>query len=333
VPTPIKDADLPTLVGTDLRAADAPHTRYVLDEVIGEGAHGVVFSAIRQSDDGTPYRVVIKLLRPRALRELSGLAGAALSKEVAALKRLSAGTAPSPHIVRLLDTGSLRIGDNALELPWLAVEHVDGAPEGVTLRARVERAIRDSAVAFGPERASAALRSICAGAAAMHELGVLHRDIGPNNVLCSGSGASESFKLADFGLARVSSAATFGSVLLGTPGYCAPEQSFPDKVGVGPYSDVFAIACTAFFVLTGEPFFTAPTVPETLVAVYAPERRKLLDTAHLHDSLRSKPGACAALDELFARATHADPSKRPQAAAELGAEIDKSLPPTVDQTR
>jgi serine/threonine protein kinase len=155
----------------------------------------------------------------------------------------------------------------------------------------------------------------------MHELGILHRDIGPSNVLCSGSGDSESFKLADFGLARVSSAATFGSVLLGTPGYCSPEQSFPDRVGVGPYSDVFAIACTAFFILTGEPFFTAPTVPDTLVAVYAPQRRKLLDAPHLHGLLRAARELCAAIDDVLARATLADPSRRPQTSAQLAGEL------------
>jgi eukaryotic-like serine/threonine-protein kinase len=306
-------------VGTELRATDAPHTHYLLERVIGEGAHGVVFLAARRGDGGARGSVVIKLLRPRAVRELSGLAGATLVKEVAALKRLTGGRSPVPQIVRFLDTGVLRVGDNALELPWLAMEHVDGGSEGVTLRARVERSVRDNGFAFGPERASSALRSICAGASAMHELGVLHRDIGPSNVLCSGSGEVESFKLADFGLARVSAAATFGSVMLGTPGYCSPEQSFPDKIGVGPYSDVFAIACTAFFVLTGEALFIAPSVPETLVAVYAPERRKLFDAACLHPSVRRNAEARAAIDEVLARSTHADPSRRPQTVAELAA--------------
>jgi serine/threonine protein kinase len=325
VTAPIKDAELLELIGLELCPSDTPNVSYVLREVIGEGGHGVVFLAERRTEGGTTDAVV-KLLRPRALRDLAGLASAALVKEVAALRRLTTGTTPSPYIVRFFDTGLLRLGENALELPWLAVEHIDGGAEGVTLRARVEGSTTRDGVAFEPARASAVLQSMCAGASAMHELGILHRDIAPGNVLCTGSGATESFKLADFGLARVSSAATFGSVLLGTPGYCAPEQSFPDKIGVGPYSDVFAIACTAFFVLTGEPFFAAPTVPETLVAVYAPERRKLLDAPRLHDAVRGAPAACAALDELLARSTHGDPSRRPQSAAEFAREWAASAP-------
>jgi eukaryotic-like serine/threonine-protein kinase len=319
VTAPIKDTDLLQLAGVEVHPSDAPGVHYVLGRVIGEGAHGVVFLAERH-DGGVPSSAVVKLLRPRAVRELAGLAGAALLKEVAALKRLASGS-PTPHVVRFLDAGVLRLGTHALELPWLAVEHVDGGAEGVTLRARVEGCVQRSQFAFEPARARAALRCICDGTTAMHAAGVLHRDIAPGNVLCSGSGASESFKLADFGLARVSSAVTFGNVLLGTPGYCSPEQSFPDKIGVGPYSDVFAIACTAFFMLTGEHYFPAPSVPETLVAVYAPERRSLFDAARLHPALGNQRETCVVLDALLAKSTHADPARRPQSAAEFAAEL------------
>lgn len=315
---PIKDADLLGLCGTTLVPAGGADTEYVLQAVIGEGAHGVVFRADRRDrrSGATLGPAVVKVLRPRAVRDSAELAIAALHKEVESLKRLSEKD-PPPHVVRFFDAGTLKIRDNALELPWLAVEYVDGGAEGVTLLARVRHCVASTGSAFDPARALRALRGICDGVAAIHSLGVIHRDVSPANVLCTGSGPDELLKIADFGLARVSSAATFGSVLLGTPGYCAPEQSFPDKAGVGPYSDVFGLACTAYYVLTGEVYFAAPTVPETLVAVYGSSRRSLVDSLAFHPALRTRAPLCSELDRLLAQATHADPRKRPQSADEL----------------
>ncbi|MET0794812.1 MAG: serine/threonine-protein kinase [Polyangiaceae bacterium] len=312
----IKDRDLIALSGTLLESPRHSATRYRLGPVIGEGAQGVVFRATQHSAEGE-LTVVVKVLRPRAIRDLPGLAATAIGKEVSALERLAAQT-PTPFVVQFFDTGTLRVGDHALELPWVAVEYVDGGVEGATLRARVAAAIADTGHAFDLTRAARAARCMLAGVRAIHEVGVIHRDINPGNVLCTGNGDSEVFKVADFGLARVSSALTYGNVLLGTPGYCSPEQSFPDKIGVGPYSDVFALACTLYFTLTGEPYFTAPTIPESLVAVYAPERRRILDARGVCEELRARPELCAEWDRVFAKATHADPRLRPQSVGELG---------------
>jgi serine/threonine protein kinase len=212
--------------------------------------------------------------------------------------------------VRFFDAGTLRIRDNALELPWLAVEYIDGGPEGTTLRARVADSLQRTGYAFDLPRARRAIASMIAGVTAMHEVGIVHRDVNPGNVLCCGSGETEAFKISDFGLARVSSVTTFGSVLLGTPGYCAPEQSFPDKIGVGPHTDMFSVACCTYFVLTGEPYFEAPTIPEMLVAVYAKERRKLRDAKGLCAELRGDERLCAEIDDALERGTAADPRGR-----------------------
>lgn len=312
---PIKDAELLSLTGTVLETGAA---RYVLGDVVGEGAHGVVFKAERDGEV-----IVIKVLRPRALRQLSGLASAALQKEVAALERLARRA--SPNVLRFYDAGFLRMQGSALQLPWVATEYVDGGDEGVTLRSRVEVSLAKTGRAFALDRASRLARELCAGLAAVHELGMIHRDVAPGNVLCSGVDASECFKVADFGLARVSSAATFGNVLLGTPGFCAPEQSFPDKVGPGPYTDVFAAACTLFYALTGEPYFAAESIPETLVAVYAPERRSLLEAARLDPALRVRPEICTEIDRLLAQATRPDTKERVQTAVLFAEQLDLVL--------
>jgi eukaryotic-like serine/threonine-protein kinase len=322
----IKDVDLLKLSGTVLASPSQPGVSYRLEELIGEGAHGVVFLALQRLP-GALSPVVVKLLRPRAVRELAGLAGTAINKEVAALKRLSERVPPTPFVVQFLDAGVFRLADSALDLPWVAVEYVHGGLEGTTLRSRVEGSVARSGFAFDIARARGAIKCITSGVQAIHEVGVLHRDVTPGNVLCCGFAETEVFKLADFGLARVSSASTFGNVLLGTPGYCAPEQSFPDKVEVGPYTDVFGLACSFFYLLTGEPYFTAVSIPEMLVAVQNPDRRSLLEARALSAELRARRAACLELDRVLARASRADPRERHQTAAEMAAALLPLLAP------
>lgn len=326
VGAPIKDVDLLRLPGTVLPSVNQADVSYRLEEVIGEGAHGVVFLALQRLPQALAP-VVVKLLKPRAVRELAGVAGTAINKEVAALKRLSERVPPTPFVVQFLDAGTFRLADSAIELPWVAVEYVHGGLEGATLRARVEGSIARSGFAFDLGRAQGAIRCITAGVRAIHEVGVLHRDVTPGNVLCCGFRETEVFKIADFGLARVNEASTFGNVLLGTPGYCAPEQSFPDKVGVGPYSDVFGLACTIYYLLTGEPYFTAPTIPEMLVAVQSPERRSVADGRYIGAELRQARPLCLELDRVLARATRPDPRERQQSAEELAGALLPILSP------
>lgn len=322
--TRIKDVDLLKLSGTVLQSPTQPGVGYRLESLIGEGAHGVVFLAL-QSLPGALAPVVVKLLRPRAVRELAGLAGTAINKEVAALKRLSERVPPTPFVVQFLDAGTFRLQDSALDLPWIAVEYIHGGLDGTTLRSRVEGCLARSGSGFDLTRAQSAIKCMAAGMSAIHEVGVLHRDVTPGNVLCCGFGETEVFKLADFGLARVSSASTFGNVLLGTPGYCAPEQSFPDKVEVGPYTDVFGMACTIYFLLTGEAYFSAPSIPEMLVAVQSPERRSILDARGLCPEIRERRALCLELDRELSRATRADPRERHQTAGELAAALLQRL--------
>ncbi|HYP89143.1 MAG TPA: serine/threonine-protein kinase [Polyangiaceae bacterium] len=317
---PIKDVDLLKLSGTLLSSPSEPGISYRLEELIGQGAHGVVFLALQRLPQGLAP-VVVKLLRPRAVRELAGLAGTAINKEVAALRRLSERVPPTPFVVQFLDSGTFRLENSPLDLPWVAVEYIHGGLDGTTLRSRVERSISRTGAAFGLNRARSAIKCIAAGVTAIHEVGVVHRDVTPGNVLCCGFGETEVFKISDFGLARVSSVSTFGSVLLGTPGYCAPEQSFPDAVGVGPYSDVFGLACTIYFLLTGEPYFNAQSIPEMLVLVQSPERRSILDARGACSEIRERRALGLELDREFSRATRADPRERPQSAGELAAAL------------
>src|SRR5690606_4025774 len=109
-------------------------------------------------------------------------------------------------------------------VPWIALEYVHGGSEGTTLSQRVLHAIRHTSHAFDPHRAASLVEALGGGLCAVHEVGVIHRDIKPDNVLCCGFGDEEIFKIADFGVARPAGlTATFGGLVVGTLGYAAPE--------------------------------------------------------------------------------------------------------------
>jgi serine/threonine protein kinase len=244
--------DLHDLVGIEL---DGARGRYILERRLGGGAQGCVFLAKRFVEGGQDT-VVVKIWRPSFVLAHPDLATLVLKKEYVALARLNDRIPPTPFVVRLLDGGEVVVVQRfaTTTLPWLALEYVHGGVLGTTLKERVQQAVKTTGHAFGPVRASRVLHSIVEGVLAIHEAGVVHRDLKPTNVLVCGVGADELAKVADFGLARpLGLQSTFGQLAVGTPGYAAPEQMESDKVG--PWSDVFSVAAIAYFAITGEDMF------------------------------------------------------------------------------
>ncbi|HEV8549938.1 MAG TPA: serine/threonine-protein kinase, partial [Polyangiaceae bacterium] len=201
--------------------------------------------------------------------------------------------------------------------PWIAIEYVHGGVEGTTLEDRVTYSLHKTKFAFDPVRASHAIRCLSSGLAAIHGVGVIHRDLTPGNVLCCGFGESEIFKISDFGLARPEGLGrTFAGLGVGTVGYAAPEQSGSAEVA-GPPTDVFAFACVIFYLLTGEHYFESVSPLSAYAAMQKKERKALADAPLLSPELRARPDACRAIDAALARATERAPEVRPRTADEL----------------
>ena len=259
-----------------------PYT--VLDE-LARGGHGVVFRA----QDASGRVVALKLLL--AHRAANPRARKRFVHEIQALRRLR-----HPNVVALLGSGE--VGG----APWLALEFV----EGESLEARLRR---------GPLAIPDAIRvahQLAQALSYVHRCGVVHRDLKPANVLLRG----EQALLTDFGIAHDDEAGhsrlTVTGVLLGTPGYWAPEQALGDTARLGPRSDVYGLGGVLYASLTGEPPVRASSLQE-----YAQALGDSGPTSPRH----LRPECPAWLSTLCARCLAVDPGLRPVSADEVAREL------------
>lgn len=260
---------------------------YELREELGRGGMGVVFRAI-QAVAGR--EVAVKVL-------LGGVAGEALhggrfTAEVSALAQLR-----HPNIVTVYEVG---------EVNGSAFFSMEYAPNG-TLAARLKS---------GPlplTEVAELVGKLAEATEAAHQLGVLHRDIKPGNVLIAADGEP---KLSDFGLAKWfhrDEALTASGAAMGTPAYMPPEQARDAKV-VGPTADVYSLGATLYECLTGRPPFRGPDAYVIIQRVLAQEP----------DAPRSiRADIPADLEAVCLKCLDKDPTKRYASAQALAADLTR----------
>ena len=212
---------------------------YRIFHELGRGASGVVYRAQDQRNGAT---VALKILLDT---DPSPVELERFSREALALKGVA-----HPNLVQVLALNPRP------PHPYVAFEYVPGE----TLRARVERE--------GPLNWREAVRvvsDLARGLAVAHDRHLIHRDVKPANVLLAEAGA----KLADFGLVKDFDAETLTrtGTVLGTPAFMAPEQVDGLRGGLSKATDVYGLAATLHYALTGVPPFSGKTVFETVVAV------------------------------------------------------------------
>jgi serine/threonine-protein kinase len=248
--------------------------RYTIERELGRGGMGAVYLA---RDAKLGEKVALKVISSVYAGDPEE-AAERFRREVQAARKVT-----HPNVIRIHDLGE----DGPLM--FLSMEYVDGE----TLWARVKRS--------GPmtvPQARAVLAATADGVAAAHAVGVVHRDLKPQNVLL---GARDAVKVIDFGLAKATFqvSATATGVIQGTPEYMAPEQV--RGLHCDARTDVYALGATAYYVLTSRPPFAA----ETPIAI---------GFAQVHEkpaSLRTiRPEVPEAVEAAVLRALAKDPKER-----------------------
>ena len=198
--------------------------RYEIQSVLGKGGMGVVYKAHdRDLDD----LVAIKTLRSEVLSADPSLLER-FKQEIRLARKIT-----HPNILRTHDqgeTGGLR---------YLSMEFV----KGITLKNLVE-----SGQILPTPVALRIAKQICAGLAAAHEVGVIHRDIKPQNILIEPTGG---LKIMDFGIARLTQdrGMTATGTVVGTPDYMSPEQARGQALDFR--SDIYSTGVVLYEVFTG----------------------------------------------------------------------------------
>ena len=267
------------MIGTELGG------RYRVDAPLGHGGMGRVFAA---TDQQLGRRVAVKLLR----EELAD----AVAQERFMREARSAAALSHPHACRLYEVGEHE-GDTFLVMELL---------EGELLADCIARGVLPAGDAV------AIILPLMSAVTALHDLGLIHRDLKPTNVFLTPQGV----KLLDFGLARhtqvdaafTAPALTMAGSVAGTLRYMAPEQVTGDPVD--ERTDVFALGVMLFEMLTGHIPFNAETNVDWLKAV-------------LHDDPKplGRP-ELVALDPVVLRALQRRSADRYASVSEMAAALE-----------
>ena len=214
--------------------------RYRIERTLGSGGMATVYLA---QDVRHERKVALKVLKP----ELAAVIGAA--RFLAEIK--TTANLHSPHILPLHDSGEID-GTVYYVMPFI---------EGESLRDRLTRE-KQLPISDATRIASAVADALQYA----HAHGVIHRDIKPENILLQDAHAV----VADFGIALAASSAgsrmTETGMSLGTPHYMSPEQAMGER-DLDARTDIYALGCVLYEMLTGQPPFTGPTAQSIVAKV------------------------------------------------------------------
>jgi hypothetical protein len=258
--------------------------RYEIQARIGEGGMGVVYRCRQVSIDRI---VAIKMLNPEMATDPSWVQR--FNNEARACSRLQ-----HPNTIRMFDFGQTSDGRLFMTMEFL---------DGMVLRQVIQQG------PMAPQRVMKVLIQCCASLAEAHALGIVHRDIKPDNVFMLNMAGSPDFvKLLDFSVAKLlqegaGSMKTKAGVVFGTPQYMSPEQG--RGMPLDARSDLYALGILGFEMLTGQlPFHDEN--PMTVIQM------------HLRAELPPMPGSIPySVQQLIRRATEKDPARRYQSAGEM----------------
>ena len=274
--------------------------RYRVERQIGAGGVGSVY-LVRHVH--TEEELALKVLQTHALRNSDAVER--FRKEARAPARIA-----SEHVTRVTDADTAPDLDNA---PFLVME---------LLRGRDLTRVVEESGPLAPTLVVELLRQAARALDKAHGLGIIHRDLKPDNLfLTTREDGTACIKLLDFGIARIdeespSKLKTPEGLVVGTPGYMAPEQMSGEMELISPATDVWALGLVAYYLLVGEDFWSATTLAQLYAMV-------LTEPVALPSQRGSKLGE--AFDLWFQRCVARDPKDRFQTAGEAVAALSRAL--------
>jgi serine/threonine-protein kinase len=274
--------------------------RYRIESVLGKGGMSVVFKALHLKMDRT---VAVKVLARNLMQDEEQVKS--FNKEAFACSRLQ-----HPNTIRVFD-----FGESADGFLFMVMELLQGEALGDLLR-REGR--------LGLVRSFHIARQVCKSLAEAHSIGIVHGDVKPDNVFITNiHGEQDYAKVMDFGIARFmdkelsdEGAQTGGGKIWGSPLYLCPEQFLENPVG--PQSDLYAVGCVLYEMLTGVPPFFG---------------KKALDVVMGHLERQPRPPSELApdldlpkeVDALVLQLLAKDPAERPKTGDHAVTLMDKAL--------
>jgi predicted Ser/Thr protein kinase len=256
--------------------------RYRIVALLGKGGMGEVY---RAEDLRLTQAVALKFLPDAMLRDEA--ARARFHQEVRLAREIS-----HPNICRVFDIGEV---DGRL---FLTMEYIDGEDLASLLR-RIGQLPQSKGLDIA--------RQMCAGLAAAHDHGVLHRDLKPGNIMLDGRGR---VRITDFGLAALGENLAGEELRAGTPAYMAPEQLAGTEVTAR--SDIYSLGLVLYEIFTGKKAFEAATLAD-------------LVRLREHSSPTSISTIVRDIDPLvervILRCLEKDPARRPATALQVAAAL------------
>ena len=269
------------------------HDTHRIVRKVGEGSTGAVYEArhVRLSDE---LRFAVKVLHEQ--RGTDPKYYARFRREAETISRIH-----HPNIVEIVDF--YRIDDGR---PCIVMEYLDGRDLADVLRGG----------RMDPAPLAAVVEQVAGALQTVHDLGIVHRDIKPGNVfLTPEPDGGVRTKVLDFGISKVKGAAavlTQPKVVLGTPGYMAPEQINGQTELVGRRTDIFALGVICHEALSGQRPFRGLDYKAVFFQICEREPPPI-------SAIR--PDLPPALDRVVARAMAKDPADRYAQAVDFACEL------------